>query len=301
MSNVWDAEVELEPYEATMLVDMQFETLAPARLEPLGEGWDNWAYLVNGEYVFRFPRREIAVPWILNEAKWLPRLAPHVPLAIPNPEFIGEPEGPFPWEFAGYRRIAGMTGDRVDWTADKRMAAAAPLGSFLRALHSAHPEAPDEAVPQDTIDRAVLPHRVASTKERLDRIPEHVPQAAAVIETMASLAQAPAHDAAPCWVHGDLYTRHVLFDERALPCGVIDWGDLHVGDPALDLMLGYILFDEPSREAFFEAYGEVGEAARDRARFRALFYGVALMLYGVDVGDEGMRKIAREAFAHALP
>ena len=43
-------------------------------------------------------------------------------------------------------------------------------------------------------------------------------------------------DFAPVFVHGDLYSRHLLVDDAGRPCGVIDWGDCHVGDPAVDLM-----------------------------------------------------------------
>lgn len=300
MSNLWDAELELEPYEAQMLVEMQFQHLAPAKMVPFGTGWDNWAYLVNDTYVVRFPRREIAVPWIMNEAKWLPRLAPLLPLEIPNPELIGEPEGPYPWEFAGYKKLDGVTACQITWDADKRMRAAEPLGRFVRALHEAHPEEAGEDVPQDTIDRAVMPHRVASTRERLDKVVDRIPEHEAIIRQMTELAKAAPHQGPPCWVHGDLYTRHVLVDGNGVPTGVIDWGDLHVGDPALDLMLGYILFDEPSRAVFFDTYGEVDEAAHDRARFRALFYAVALMVYGVDISDEALQRTSRDIIANAL-
>ena len=300
MSKLWDAEIEFEQYEAAVIIEMQFPELAPVTLKPFGAGWDNWAYLVNDTYVVRFPRREIAVPWVQNEIHWLPRLAPLLPLPIPIPELIGEPEGPYPWDFAGYKMLEGTTACRATWDAGKRMAAAKPLGAFLRALHDVHPETDGEPVPQDTIARTDLSMRADQTAERLKTLGDSMPEAARIQEQMAALATTDAHAGARCWVHGDLYPRHILVDAQSLPCGVIDWGDVHVGDPALDLMLGYLLFDEPARAVFFDTYGTVDHSARDRARFRALYYSVALMMYGVDINDEALKRVARDACTFAL-
>ena len=70
-------------------------------IAPLGAGWDNTAYLVNDTWVFRFPRRSIAVELLRNEAALLPALAPRLPLPIPQPCYLGEPDGRYPWCFAG--------------------------------------------------------------------------------------------------------------------------------------------------------------------------------------------------------
>ena len=43
-------------------------------LRPLGAGWDNTVFLVNESFVFRFPRREIAVACMEAEIRVLPGL-----------------------------------------------------------------------------------------------------------------------------------------------------------------------------------------------------------------------------------
>ena len=299
MSAPWEADVELETYEAQMLVEMQFPDLAPATLRPLGQGWDNWAYLVNDAYVFRFPRREIAVPLLLNEVRWLPTLASHLPLPIPQPTLVGEPEGPFPYEFAGYRLLPGTTAcavassDAASFDAD----AATSLGAFVRALHAI--EVPAKA-PVDTIGRTDLPHRVTQIEARVAGLGSHIPDADRVLARARKLSKTPAHEEAATWVHGDLYSRHVLVDAHRAPCGVIDWGDVHAGDPALDLMIAYLMFDEAPRQAFFDAYGPTDDAMRDRARFRALFYAVALTMYGLDINDAALVRVAQRGFRRAL-
>ena len=91
------------------------------------------------------------------------------------------------------------------------------------------------------------------------------------------------------WVHGDLYARHLLVDEARRPCGVIDWGYVHLGDPALDLSIAFSFLPAEARSAFRETYGPIDAATWDRARIRALFYGAGLVDHGADVGDNAIR------------
>src|SRR5215475_11256007 len=135
----WTAERAVSPELARDLIADQFPELAPVRVEAPSEGWDNIAYLVNGEWIFRFPRRTIAVDLIRTEVAVLPVIAPRLPLSIPLPVFAGEPEERFPWPFAGYRRLAGQTACRAGLTDEQRSRAAVPLARFLRALHAIPP------------------------------------------------------------------------------------------------------------------------------------------------------------------
>ena len=67
MERPWTAEHTVDEALARSLVETQFPDLAPARLTPLGVGWDNTVYDVDGRWVFRFPRRAIAVPLLETE------------------------------------------------------------------------------------------------------------------------------------------------------------------------------------------------------------------------------------------
>ena len=135
MSRPWTAEIEVSSKLAAALIDAQFAQLAPAGVELLGIGWDNTAFLVNGEYVFRFPRRQIAVALLETETRLLPFVAPRLPLAAPLPEFVGEPEQRYPRPFAGYRKLAGRTACSAALTVDHReLLAAEPLGAAFSRL-----------------------------------------------------------------------------------------------------------------------------------------------------------------------
>ena len=84
------------------MIASRFADVRADRLERLGQGWDNAAYLVDGRAVFRFPQPAVAAPLVATEIAVLPLLAPRLPLAIPVPRWIGRPDESYPWQFAGY-------------------------------------------------------------------------------------------------------------------------------------------------------------------------------------------------------
>ncbi|HYO58921.1 phosphotransferase [Archangium sp.] len=124
------------------------------------------------------------------------------------------------------------------------------------------------------------------------------PDGAAVRAWVSRLVDTPPWERRACWVHGDLYARHLLVDEHHTVRGVLDWGDVHLGDPAIDLTLAFTFLPPEARGTFREAYGDIDEATWDRARFRAFHYGVALMLYGQSQGDESITRVGRDALRY---
>ena len=103
--------------------------------------------------------------------------------------------------------------------------------------------------------------------------------------------------AEPVLVHGDLHIRHVLVaDGRTAPraSGVIDWGDTGLGDPAMDLAIGFMAFAGPVRQAFLDAYGPADDERLLRARTLAVHLSAALAEQAV--GD-GMADVTAESLA----
>src|ERR1041385_8160043 len=135
MGRLWDADVDISLERARDLITRQFPALAPPRLELLGIGWDNAAFRVNDRFVFRFPRRKIAAALIEREARVLPLLAAHLPLPIPTPDFVGKSDGDYPYPFAGYPFLPGVTACQLTWTDGERVSIAEALAGFLAALH----------------------------------------------------------------------------------------------------------------------------------------------------------------------
>lgn len=291
----WTAERVVSPKEALALVRDHHPSLSPSRIEPLGEGWDNTAYLVDGTWVFRFPRREIAVELIEIEARVLPAIADRLPLPIPKPELLAEPTEAYPWPFVGYRMLPGRTADRAALSSDRKAELAEPLGEFLAALHEI--DSGPTGAPLDDQTRTDTRRHVPIVERYLEAV-----ITAGMLDDTRAFAPILelAHDELPprrVLVHADLYVRHVLVDEGGRACGVIDWGDVHVGHPGLDFALAFSLLPPTARERFRRAYGRpIDDESWALGRQRGLLYGAVLAAYGLDTReqtlvDEGMQAL----------
>jgi aminoglycoside phosphotransferase (APT) family kinase protein len=292
MGRQWESDIRTEPDVVRAVIEAQFPHLAPVQLEQMAEGWDNTLYLVNRRFVFRLPRRAVAVPLIARETAALPQLATRLPIAIPTPLFLGQPSELFPLPFMGYERIAGQPPHETALTDAQRTASAVLWGRFLRRLHDI-PAA--EAVrwgipPEDELGRLDVAKRAPAMLDRACRLAgsgllKDVDAVRAIADA-AQQAQDAARRVPPAVVHGDLNFRNFLVDEDGLLCGVIDWGDVHVGHPAVDLTVVYSFLPVPARELFWRVYGPVPREVRVLARFRALYAALLILEYAQDIGDE---------------
>jgi aminoglycoside phosphotransferase (APT) family kinase protein len=290
----WSAEVAVDEELVRRLLGEQFGELELKSVRLLGEGWDNAVWLVDERWIFRFPRRRIAVPGVERAIALLPRLAPLLPLPITEPVFAGRPGHAFSWPFYGAAWLPGREVAEAGLDDEARIRIARPLGEFLHALHSSQVEGADE-LPVDPLGRADMALRVPMTRERLAeaerlelwRAPDGVERALAEAEQLAppaGLAQA----------HGDLHVRHVLVGDDGTPSGVIDWDDACRADPAIDLHLVWSLLPPDGRGELVAAYGPVSDEQLLRARVLALFLCAALALYAE---HEGLDALRREALA----
>ena len=269
----WSAEIEVDAALARRLLADQFPELELRSLEPVGTGWDNTVWRVDGEWAFRFPRRRVAIPGVERELAVMPLLAPHVPLPVPEPVFVGAPSERFPWPFFGARYLAGREPADAGLDEEGRERLARPLAAFLRALHVV--DAPIE-LPEDPLRRTDMAFRVpraegmlAETQRRsLWRVPS---RAGEILEAARGRPVPPA----TVIVHGDLHLRHVLVDDGRL-AAVIDWGDVCRADPCVDLVLYWSLLPPGARAAFLDAYGAVEEEQLLRARVLSLMICAAL-------------------------
>ncbi len=298
MKRPWTAEIDLSPEAAVALVEHQFPALAPVQMEPFGMGWDNCAYLVNGQWVFRFPRRHIAVPLLATESRVLPAIADQLPLPVPSPSFLGQPTDVYPYPFAGYSLLPGRTACRAKLGEAERHAAALPLANFLRTLHELAPK-PDLDVPPDELRRLEMDHRIPMVRQRLERALElHLVKKPAPLRQVIARTPKNWRPGTSTLVHGDLYARHLLVDKDNHLAGVIDWGDLHLGDPAIDLAIAYAFLPDAARATFLDAYGPVDNQRLAVARLRALFSCLTILLYGHDIGDEDLASEGRRGLAY---
>ncbi len=290
----WEAEQAVPAPLAAELIGGQFPGLRGAPVELLATGWDNTVYLVDGQWAFRFPRRKVALPGLQHEIAALPRLARRLPLPVPVPELIGTPAGDFPWPFWGARLIRGTELAEADSAGPARSSVAAALGAFLRALHEPGLAGQDWVtglgLPVDPMGRAEPRIRAAQASEPLARLagqrawsPD--PAIDRLFDQAGRLGPAPQP---PVLVHGDLHARHLLIGPAGTAAGVIDWGDLCLADPAVDLSLAYGGFAGPARAALLAAYGPVDAERELRARVLAVSLCASLADYALADGRERM-------------
>jgi aminoglycoside phosphotransferase (APT) family kinase protein len=100
-------------------------------------------------------------------------------------------------------------------------------------------------------------------------------------------------------VHGDFHVRHVLVEDGRVS-GVIDWGDVCVGDPSIDLQFAWSLLPAERRAAFLDAYGPVDEETRLRARVLAIFFCALLADYARARGLSGLERETRAGLVRVL-
>jgi aminoglycoside phosphotransferase (APT) family kinase protein len=288
---LWAPEIEVDEPLVRRLLGEQLG-FHPRSLRLHASGWDNSVWVVDETWAFRFPRRQIAIPGVEREIAVLPAIAAFLPLRIPVPEHVGLPADGYPWPFFGCRFIEGAEVAAAALDDAARSALAEPLGRFLRALHAPRTAAAAGAasLPVDPNRRADVHHRVALTREWLAALVElglWRPAAAAERLLDAALALPPPEPLT--LVHGDLHQRHLLVAQDGAAAGVIDWGDVCVADPCIDLPLVYSLLPPTARERFFATYGPVSDAQRTRARLLAVNLSAILARYAHDVGDVALR------------
>ncbi len=267
-------EVETDEVLVRQLLAMQFPDLSDRPLtivEPWGT--DNAIWRLGDDLVVRFPRIHWATDQVEREARWLPRLAPSLPVAVPEPIAIGEPGGGYPYRWAVHRWLPGEAASLSRMDDPLRFALA--LADVVRAL---------QAVPTDGAPEA---------RNRARPLLEYNDEALGAIEYAGDLIDAgraravweealaaPPHRGRPVWVHGDIEGNCLISEGRL--CGIVDWGSACAGDPAVDVQVVWSpLFTEQSRRAFLDAL-EVDDAALARSRGAAIHQACAALAYYQD-------------------
>lgn len=108
----------------------QWKDLAVCQV-PFG-GWDNRTFRLGEDMLVRLPSAEAYAVQVEKEQQWLPRLAPFLPLPIPEPLALGARTEIYPWQWSIYRWLEGEPASTA-YTADV-CDFANSLAEFLRAL-----------------------------------------------------------------------------------------------------------------------------------------------------------------------
>jgi len=222
----------------------------------------------------------------------LPQLAPLLPVAVPEPVYVGRPAQRFPWPFFGSKLLPGQELGEAELRDDARIDVGRSLARFLRVLHAADV---GHDLPTDGNRRADMSDRVPKTRAQLGELDQlGLWGRRESVDRLLDEAERLTPSSRSAVVHGDLHFRQVLVDDDARLTGVIDWVDVCRSDPAIDLSMLWSYLPSAGREAFLAEYGIVAEDQLLRARVIALSLSAALAQYG---HRERFPTIEREAFA----
>ncbi|RNG12011.1 aminoglycoside phosphotransferase family protein [Streptomyces botrytidirepellens] len=265
---------------AGRLIAAQFPQWSDLEVRPVdAQGWDNCTFRLGDEMLVRLPTAEEYALAVEKEHRWLPVLAPALPLEVPVPLARGVPDESFPHSWSVYRWIGGEPAARA--AVGDKTAFAINLAEFLMSLQRIDPTGgPGPGLhnwfrggPLTTYDgwaRAAL-----ETLDGLIRI-----EAAEEIWERALRA---SWDGKPAWFHGDMASGNLLVKDGAL-AAVIDFGTCGVGDPACDLSIAWTMLTGKSRAAFRDRLA-VDEATWERGQGWALWKALVVCAGAVRDGD----------------
>jgi aminoglycoside 2''-phosphotransferase len=259
---------------------------------PLGEGMDSLAVLVGDAFVFRFAKHAEAAEGLRREIALLPRLAPTLPLDVPQFEYVGEHSGTG-LPFVGYGLIQGepLHRELYDGLPEAtREDVLADLAAFLSAIHAFPVEEALRCGVAAEASRADYAEDLRSARERVFPLLDVAIRRRVASRLEAFLADDANFAFTPRLLHADLWPEHVLFcrDEGRL-AGVIDFGDVSIGDPAYDLafLFGRLGPGFIAGLLRHDAHADP-ERLADKLRSFALFNAIEDIFTGLDRGDRAL-------------
>ncbi|HEX6443461.1 MAG TPA: aminoglycoside phosphotransferase family protein [Streptosporangiales bacterium] len=271
ITKLHDDEVDIDAALVARLLAAQFPQWADRPIRPVASsGTDNVTFRLGADLAVRLPRTPATAGEVEQDLLWLPRLAPHLPLAIPEPVAAGKPGEGYPFSWGVYRWLDGEP-FRLDRLTDP-CRAAADLAEFVRSLRAL--DATGAPTPSDDPFSRGIPLAPRDTMFRaaLDELRDEFDTDLVLAAWEASLAAAP-WDGVPVWIHGDLMSGNLLVTEGRLSA-VIVFGTLRAADPAGDLLAAWYVFAGESRRVF---RAEVGVDDDTWARGRGWALSLALI------------------------
>ncbi len=269
--------IEIDVDLARRLVATQFPEWAHLPVRPVEEsGWDNRTFRLGEHMSVRMPSAEAYSPQVEKEHRWLPKLAPLLPLPIPVPLKMGVPAHGYPWHWSVYRWRKGE-GAACQRISDPHQFAMR-LAEFLNTLQRIDPEGGPVPGPHNFFRGGDLSVYDAETQLSLASLDGKIE--AQLVSAVWATALESQWQHPPVWVHGDVSAGNLLVQGGTLSA-VIDFSCLAIGDPACDLTIAWTLFSGNSRKAF-QASLQLDKATWSRARGWALWKALLRLAKHID-------------------
>jgi aminoglycoside phosphotransferase (APT) family kinase protein len=261
-----DDRLSIHPPLVRRLVNAQFPQWRDLDIRPVQtNGWDNTTFRLGEKMKVRLPTATRYVAQVEKEYRWLPYLAPFLPVPIPVPIALGSPteDYPFPWSICSW--IEGDLASSV--SISDRNTLAKEVAQFLVVLQQTPPDQGPQPGSHNFFRGGSLRVYDSEVQECLERLQRELNPMA--VKSAWGAALASQHEARGVWVHGDVAANNLLVAEGHLR-GVIDFGCSAVGDPACDLVIAWTFFEGQNREIFRSKIG-ADRGTWSRARGWALW------------------------------
>jgi aminoglycoside phosphotransferase (APT) family kinase protein len=271
------------------LIDTQFPQWTDLPIEPVElDGWDNRTFRLGDELSIRLPSGEWYAKQVAKEQRWLPVLAPRLPLPIPAPVAQGQPDEGFPYPWSVYRWLEGEVASPA--TVADAAELATTLARFLVALQGA--DARDGPEPgEHNFHRGAHPSVYADETHRaIAALGGEIPREAA--ERLWENAMRTRWEGDPVWFHGDVAAGNLLVRDGRL-AAVLDFGSSGVGDPACDMVIAWTFLSGESRDRFRAERG-VDAATWERGRAWALWKSLITLVGRLEEDDPDAAVSRRE-------
>ncbi|MEX5301272.1 phosphotransferase family protein [Kocuria sabuli] len=274
-----------------------FPDLRWSRARRITEGWDHVVVVLDDALVFRFPvEAEPYADGLGREIEVLDHLADGLteplPARVPHYDRVAPDRS-----FAGYRIVPGrpLTPQLMSALAPaEREEIVTQLAGFLSALHTA----PVAGTPLERVPESYLVEDQRGVRQGVE---DHLRdvltpgELAEVEEVLADVDGLLTADLPEVFVHNDVYSRHLLWDEAAGRLGVIDFSDMCLGDPAVDFAELHEYGEEFVRAVYERYTGPKDPGFLDRAWTYQRWVGVYMLTDHFEIGKTSW-SVARETF-----
>lgn len=253
---------------ARALIVEQFPQFAHLPIRSVDHGGnDNRTFHLGSEMSIRLPSAEGYERQVLKEQTWLPKIAPYLPLPIPQPVAMGMPSKIYPWNWSIYKWLEGESANSLELRDEHLETIALQLAQFLNEFHKFDAAGAPAPGLHNWWRAAHTSVYNAETKSLIEELKDFIDVAQA--RKLWQRAISSKWDRDPVWVHGDVASGNLLVKDNRL-AAVIDFGCMGIGDPACDLTIAWTFFRGKSRE-IFKANMDLDEETWARARGWAMW------------------------------
>jgi aminoglycoside phosphotransferase (APT) family kinase protein len=273
---------DITPELVSRLVAIQFPQWAELAVRRVDvDGWDNATFRLGERMSVRLPSSQAYVEQVEKEHRWLPILAPQLPLPIPEPLAMGEPGCGFPRPWSVYRWIEGRTAAAAQVANLPEFAA--DLADFLTAFYKVDPSGGPLPGTHNFFRGGSPAYYDAETRTALAALRGQIDTGLAAEVWEAALAA--RWDGPPAWFHGDAQPGNLLLDSSGRLSAVIDFGTCGIGDPACDTTIAWTFLSGESQRVFNERL-PADEATWTRGRGWAIWKAMIVLVGALDTDPD---------------